>query len=128
LPPVLSAFHARYPDVSVELQTGTTAALLRMLERFEVEAAFVSEPFDKGRFTAAPAFEEELVLISAKGAPALRRARDLAGRTLVAFPNGCSYRRRLTEWLAGGGVSPGKILDLGSYHAIVACVSAGTGV
>ena len=46
LPPVLSAFHARYPDVSIELQTGTTSALLRRLERFEVEAAFVSEPFE----------------------------------------------------------------------------------
>ena len=46
----------------------------------------------------------------------------------MAFPNGCSYRRRLTEWLAAEGVSAGKILDLGSYHAIVACVAAGTGV
>lgn len=128
LPPVLSAFHARYPDVSVELQTGTTAALLRMLERFEVEAAFVSEPFDQGRFTAAPAFEEELVLITAKGAAPLRRASDLAGRTVVAFPNGCSYRHRLTQWLAEAGLAPGKLLDLGSYHAIVACVAAGTGI
>lgn len=128
LPPVLSAFHARYPEVSVELRTGTTGALLRMLERFEVEAAFVSEPFDTGRFSALPAFEEELMLITAKGAPALRRAIDLVGRTLVAFPNGCSYRRRLTEWLAAEGVSPGRILDLGSYHAIVACVAAGTGI
>src|ERR687893_2125469 len=46
LPPVLSAFHAQYPDVSVELQTGTTRALLRLLEGFEIEAAFVAEPFE----------------------------------------------------------------------------------
>ena len=46
----------------------------------------------------------------------------------MAFPHGCSYRRRLQEWLAEGGVSPGRTLDLGSYHAIVACVAAGTGV
>ena len=128
LPPVLSAFHGRYPELSIELQTGTTAALLRMLERFEIEAAFVSEPFDKGRLSVLPAFEEELVLITAKGAPAPRRAIDLDGQTLVAFPNGCSYRRRLAEWLAEEGVSPGRILDLGSYYAIVACVSAGTGI
>ncbi len=128
LPPVLSAFHARYPDVSVELQTGTTSVLLRRLERFEVEAAFVSEPFEKGRLSSLSAFEEELVLITAKGAPPFRRAADLGGRTLVAFPHGCSYRRRLVEWLAEGGASPGRILDLGSYHAIVACVAAGTGV
>ena len=128
LPPVLSAFHARHPDVSIELQTGTTGALLRRLERFEVEAAFVSEPFETGGLSSVPAFDEELVLIGAKGAPALRRPADLGGRTLVAFPHGCSYRRRLMEWLAEGGASPERIMDLGSYHAIVACVAAGAGV
>lgn len=128
LPPVLSAFHARHPEVSIELQTGTTDALLRRLERFEVEAAFVSEPFEKGPLSTQAAFEEELVLISARGAAALRSAADLAGRTLVAFPHGCSYRRRLVEWLAEAGASPARVLDLGSYHAIVACVAAGTGV
>src|SRR3712207_4426428 len=100
LPPVLSAFHARYPDVSVELQTGTTAALLRLLERFEVEAAFVSEPFETGGLSSVPVFEEELVLITAKGAPALHRAAELSGRTILAFLHGCSYRRRLLEWMA----------------------------
>jgi DNA-binding transcriptional LysR family regulator len=128
LPPVLSAFHGLYPDVSIELQTGTTAALLRLLERFEVEAAFVSEPFETGGLSSLPAFEEELVLISAKGAPAPSCAAALGGQTLLAFPHGCSYRRRLVEWMAEGGASPGRILDLGSYHAIVACVAAGTGV
>ena len=128
LPPVLSAFHARYPEVSIELQTGTTAALLRLLERFEIEAAFVSEPFEAGRLSSVTAFEEELVLITARGAPAPRRAANLSDQTLVAFPHGCSYRRRLVEWLAEAGAAPGRILELGSYHAIVACVAAGTGV
>jgi DNA-binding transcriptional LysR family regulator len=128
LPPVLSAFHARYPDVSIELQTGTTGTLLRQLERFEVEAAFVSEPFEARGLSSMPAFEEELVLISARGAAPLRHPAELGGQTLVAFPHGCSYRRRLMEWLAEGGISPGRILELGSYHAIVACVAAGTGV
>jgi DNA-binding transcriptional LysR family regulator len=127
LPPVLAAFHAHHPEVALELQTGTTGALLRLLERFEVDAAFVSEPFERGRLSSVPAFEEELVLITARGAGAPRRAADLAGCTLVAFPHGCSYRRRLLEWLAEGGVSPGRTLDLGSYHAIIACVAAGAG-
>lgn len=127
LPPILSDFHARYPDVSIELRTGTTRALMRQLESFEVEAAFVSEPFERGVLSARPAFEEELVLITGRGEPRIRGAGALAGRTLVAFPHGCSYRQRLVEWLAESGLSPERVLELGSYHAIVACVAAGTG-
>lgn len=128
LPPILSAFHQQYPEVSIELRTGTTQSLLQRLERFEIEAAFVSEPFDHAGLSSRPAFEEELVLISAKGTRRLRRPADLAGRTLLAFPHGCSYRRRLVEWMAEGRTPAGRVMDLGSYHAIVACVAAGTGV
>jgi DNA-binding transcriptional LysR family regulator len=128
LPPVLSTFHVQHPDVAIELRTGTTASLLRLLENFEIEAAFVSEPFEPGALTSIPAFQEELVLITARNAPAPRGAAHLDGCTMVAFPNGCSYRRRLLEWLSQAGASPARLLDLGSYHAIVACVAAGTGV
>jgi len=128
LPPLLSAYHLQNPGMSIELQTGITDALLRMLERFEIDAAFVAEPFEKGRFSSIPVFEEELTLISAKGGPKIRNASDLSGQTIVVFPHGCSYRRRLVEWLAEEGVSPGRILEFGSYHAIVACVAAATGV
>src|ERR1700759_5404179 len=125
LPPVLSSFHARYPDVSIELQTATTGALLERLQAFEFEAAFVSEPFEKGRLSSRVVFVEELVLITATSDPPPRRASDLNGRTLVAFPHGCSYRRRLIEWVAEAGFSAGRTLELASYHAIVACVAAG---
>ncbi|WP_232631909.1 LysR family transcriptional regulator [Methylobacterium sp. Leaf118] len=127
LPPILSALHAQHPDVTIELQTGTTQTLLRRMERFEVEAAFVSEPFERGRLASRPAFEETLVLITGRGGPPVRRAAELGGGTLVAFPHGCSYRQRLIEWLAEGGAAPERILEMSSYHAIVACVAAGTG-
>lgn len=128
LPPVLSAFHARYPDVSVELRTGTTDALLGRLRGYELDAAFVSQPFEAEGLSSVSAFEEELVLITATAAAPIRGAAELGGRTVVAFPQGCSYRRRLSEWLAEAGISHGRVLDLGSYHAIVACVAAGAGV
>ena len=127
LPPILAAFYARYPDVAIELQTGTTRALLRQLDDFKVEAAFVSEPFERRSLASVHAFDEELVLITGKGAATLRDAVALGGRNVVAFPPGCSYRERLIAWLAEEGVSPERVLEMNSYHAIVACVAAGTG-
>lgn len=127
LPPVLAAYHGRFHDIAVELKTGSTGVLLDLLHRSEIEAAFVSEPFDNAGLDGLPVFEEKLVLITGLGWPPVSAPDDMSGRALVAFPHGCSYRRRLTEWLASAGISPPRFMDLSSYHAIIACVAAGAG-
>ncbi|MES3707400.1 LysR substrate-binding domain-containing protein [Pseudomonas putida] len=128
LPPFLSAFHLEHPDITIELQTGYSDVLIKKLERNEIDAAFVAEPFDKGSFHSALVFQDQLKLISAKGKTQIRSAQDLQGQTIVVFPHGCVYRQRMIEWLTAEGVSPGKILEFGSYHTIVACVAGGMGV
>ena len=45
LAPILSRYHREHPGVVVELVMGTTGALLQRVAQFEIEAAFVSEPF-----------------------------------------------------------------------------------
>jgi DNA-binding transcriptional LysR family regulator len=127
LPPVLSRYHKLYPGVVVELVSGTTGALLKRLEAFEVEAAFVSQPFSAAGFESLAVFEEELVLITARSVASVARPGDLAGATLIAFAQGCSYRRLLEQWLGKGGVLPSRSLEFSSYQAMIACVAAGTG-
>ncbi len=127
LAPILSRFHKLYPGVVVELVTGTTGAMTRKVLNFEVEAAFVSTPFTAPEMESVPVFEEELVLITARGHAPVRRATDLAGLTLIAFPTGCSYRKQLEDWLGTSAVMPARTLEFGSYQAMIACVAAGTG-
>jgi len=127
LAPILSRFHRQHPGVVVELVTGTTAALLQRVANFEIEAAFVSEPFTPGTLASRKVFEEELVLVTARDVPAVRRAPDLGGMTLIAFANGCSYRKRLEDWLGASAVLPARTLEFASYQAMIACVAAGTG-
>ena len=127
LAPVLSRFHRQYPAVVVELVTGTSAALVQRVRNHDIEAAFVSEPFSAPGLEGAPVFEEELVLITPRGMRPVRRASDLEGLTLIAFAEGCSYRRRLQEWLGTREVVPARTLEFASYQAMIACVAAGTG-
>jgi len=127
LAPILSRFHQQHPGVVVELVTGTTGALVQRVANFEIEAAFVSEPFTPGVLSSRKVFDEELVLITARDVQSVRRASDLTGMTLIAFASGCSYRKRLEEWLGAADMLPARTLEFASYQAMIACVAAGTG-
>ena len=67
------------------------------------------------------------MLITGRGVPPVRRAADLAGMSVVAFAAGCSYRKRLEDWLGASALLPARTLELASYQAMIACVAAGTG-
>ena len=50
---------------------------------------------------------------------------DLQLDTLAAFSPGCTYRRMGEAFLQQKDGSPPRVLELASYHAILACVAAG---
>lgn len=127
LPAILSRYHALHPEVVVELVTGTTGALLGQLADYRIEAAFVSEPFEPAQLETMPVFAEELVLVTPKSWPRGADRDLLAAASFIAFAHGCSYRRCIEDWLGAKKLRPDRVLELASYHAIIACVAAGTG-
>ncbi len=94
---------------------------------FDVEIIFVAEPVSFESINTQPVFEEELVLVAPASFPPLENTSEISGKTVVAFEPGCAYRRYLEEWLLDSGIVPGGVIAMGSYLAILACVSAGTG-
>lgn len=128
LPPILAGYHARYPDVRLELTTGTNDSLLGQLAERKLDAAFIAEPPGGQSFEHIPVFAERLTLIANADHSPIKRARDVEGLTLIAFPEGCAYRRVLLRWLGADSLARFRVLDLSSYHAIVACVTAGAGI
>src|SRR5204863_6927879 len=46
LPPILARYHQLYPDVQMELATGTSCALVARVHKQDSAAAFVAEPFN----------------------------------------------------------------------------------
>src|SRR6266851_8375988 len=95
LPPVLSRYHQLYPDVQMELVTGTSGALVSYVHKQDIEAAFVAEPFNADDLETQTVFVEELVLITPKSYGPVRSPKDIGNRTVIAFSAGCSYRQRL---------------------------------
>jgi DNA-binding transcriptional LysR family regulator len=128
LPGVLASFHRLYPEVRVELTSGTNDALTAAVAGRQLDAAFVAEPPASAELSHLPVFAERLVLITSLDHRPVRRPGDIAGDSLIAFPSGCAYRRVLESWIGDRGLASARVLNLASYHAIVACVASGTGV
>lgn len=128
LPPLLSRYHRRHPAVRMEIATGTSDALVQSVLDRSVEAAFVADCGAGAQLEAMPAFDEELVVVAPRPHPPIRSARDVRADTIISFPAGCAYRRRLQGWLGDAGERPQRALELASYHAIVACVASGAGI
>lgn len=132
LPGLLARYHQAWPEVALELETGTTGSLIERVREFEIDAALIARPLDSTwpgeLFEAVPVFREELVMLTPRGHRPIRQARDIALSTLIAFERGCSYRSYVERWYLENDIRPARVLELGSYHAIVACVAAGAGV
>jgi DNA-binding transcriptional LysR family regulator len=126
LPGLLSDFHRRYPDVRLELTTGTNDFLVDSVAERRLDAAFTAEPLRS--LEHMPVFSERLVVISHPDHPPIKRPRDAEDASVIAFPDGCAYRRVLQRWLGRNSLTGMRVLELNSYHAIVACVASGTGI
>src|SRR6202035_1327944 len=70
---------------------------------------------------------EQLVLVTSRAISKVSAPADLGRSTLIAFAQGCSYRKRIEEWLGSANVMPERIMEFASYQAMIACVAAGTG-
>ena len=100
--------------------------MARVLEG-EIEAAFVAEPFTADGLETQLAFRERLVLITPKSFGRVRTAKDIGHATILASrglllpaaPGSMARRSKL---------APDRVMEYGSYHAIVACIAAGAGV
>ena len=127
LPKPLAEFHRRYPEVTLQLRTGHAQQLASAILAGELDAALVAEPVVEGQFEKAPAFMEELVIVAAAGHPPIGKSSSIP-RTIIAFEQGCLYRKRLEEWYAARGAMPERAIELNSYHSMLGCVVAGMGI
>lgn len=127
LPRVLSRLHTQYPGLEVQLVTGTSGALLEQVRVGELSAAFVAALTVEAGLVGDPVFVERLVLVTPASSSRRFDVATLAGKTLIAFGPGCTYRSCIEQWLASKRVRPPRVFEVASYHAMLACVSAGVG-
>lgn len=133
LPPVLAEYHVLHAMTRLEVHTGPSRMLLEQVRTGRLDCAYLALPanpeadasLEEMGLVAERAWSEELVLLAPASEASARNAREIKTRSLAAFAQGCSYRA-IAEGFLGTSDLPGwKVQEMGSYHAMVACVAAG---
>ena len=129
LPQPLAQLHAQWPDVVLDLSTGPSRQLVEQVAAHTLDAALVAWP-PPGLETdtpveRTPVFQESLLLALPAHHPPVQSPADLQLHTLAAFTRGCTYRHIGEAWMQGARGTAPRVLELASYHAIIACVAAG---
>lgn len=128
LPSVLAAYAETYPEVDLQLVTGTTCELVDAVIEHRLEGAFVCGPVNHPDLNEERIFREELVVVTARS---VRRLDDAFGKAtikIVVFRAGCSYRQRLENMLAERGVVAVRCLQFATLEGILGCVGADIGL
>jgi len=138
LPSLLSSYHSNWPGIDIELAIGTSRSLVANVATGVLDCAFVAiSDLDSisemalrsisGSLGACHAYREEIMLLTPQTHPLIRDASSLIIDTMAVFPDGCTYRSTLEDWLGYSSARhrDWKVTEQVSYHAIVACVAAG---
>lgn len=133
LPALLAAYHTRFAQTQLELTTGPSRGLLEMVRNGALDCAFAALPaeFDEAAalaelgLSSRPVWQEELLLLLPATEGAVADPAALRTRALAAFKPGCTYRTLAEQRLGIAGRTDWRIQEMGSYHAMVACVAAG---
>ncbi|MNJ35540.1 HTH-type transcriptional regulator GltR [compost metagenome] len=128
LPALLARYHKAYPAVNLQVQAAPSGELLEGLLSGRLDAALVDGPLALAGLDGVPLCDETLVLITEPDHPPVHSARDVAGRAVFTFRQGCSYRMRLEAWYAHDHAAMGRVMEIESYPSMLACVIAGAGV
>ena len=125
---VISRFTSDFPEVRLTLRTGSTATLIDLVLRNEIEAALVCGPIVHPELIASHVFSEKLVLLSGGahgGGESLGHGHSLR---IFVLSRGCSYRQHLEALLLRRGITAVDVSEYGTVDAVLGCVSAGMGV
>ena len=126
LPGPLSSFHMKWPDVALDITTGTSGRLLEEVSEHQLDCALVALPEgavsmkNHENLIGMPIWTEQLMLIEPKN------KNDSRVLSLAAFEQGCTYRAAGEEWYRQHAPKGVHVVEANSYHSIMASVTAGS--
>ena len=117
--PFLMRLHEDFPQMQLELLTGTTRDMIQMILNYQVDVAFVSGEPNHEELMVLQKLEEEIAILEPKD--------KTYPNVILSFKEGCAYDEFLKQHTLEQGEQVEKSLAFGSLETILACVKAGMG-
>ena len=131
LPDLLESYRAAYPDVHLELRTGSAEASIQQVINGEIDISVAALPDQQHpRLEFMPLTETNLVFVAQKKAKDFSPKKsqlDLSSAPLVLPRTGLS-RRRLDLWLKEHNIRPNINAEVSGNEGILAMVRMGCGI
>jgi DNA-binding transcriptional LysR family regulator len=132
VPPMLSSFHARYPQIHVTLIVANRHTIEELLLAHQIDLAILSIVEQQDRFLVGLLQPYELVVVASSTHRLAKRAniamRELEEETLLLSEPGAGTRLDTEQRFAQEGIALPGHLELNSIEAIKEGVIAGLGI
>jgi len=130
LPEILARVSARFPDITVHIESGNSAQLYAQVEAGNLDAAFVLEaPYLLPKTSDWMVLREEPLIVLAPARLAHRSPHDLlANEPLIRYDRNQWGGRHADEYLRKAGICPHERFELNALNAIAVMVDRGLGV
>lgn len=117
--PFLLNLHEAYPDMELELITGTTAEVTQLILDYKVNIAFLTGENAYDKLEVLNSVKEHVVLVEAK--------ESVNNHTFISLKKGCHYQEMAMTFISQLPSAKVKLLEFGSIETILGCVKAGMG-
>jgi LysR family transcriptional regulator, low CO2-responsive transcriptional regulator len=132
LPPILAAFLRQHPGLEVSIDVGNRASVFAQLLNEEADLALGGRPPDDDTIQGVSFLDNPIVIVGRHDHPLASRPsfdpRHLSGETWLLREPGSGTRHTTEAFLAGNGIEPGSVMNVGSNGAIKRATELGLGV
>ncbi len=132
MPLMLSSFHAKYPDIKIELNEGSSLDMTRSLLDFKNEVGIIAKAGEVPGIRLIPFSREEMVMVLAPDHPWARREsialKELAAEPFIMKETGSGTRRLVDRLFEKKQYRPNILMETSSAEFIKQLVQRGDGV
>lgn len=133
LPPIIEKFRSRYPNVEIQVVTGTAEVLLPQIRNGSLDLGVLTLPVSSPDLEVVPCSIEEMVLAVSPKHRSLAtrrsvRADELTEYPMILFNRGTATRRLIDEYFQKRGLHPRVAMESENVATIKPLVRINLGV